>query len=93
MLEKFGQNDPHNSNNLYGKPSNIYYKSHCSNRELRIQKKLQEKSETAMRTASSRAFKRAPTQGVLPLDPKSIQFNSNSIHFNIDQKGERLRVL
>ena len=27
MLEKFGQNDPHNSNNLYGKPSHIYYKS------------------------------------------------------------------
>ena len=27
MLEKFGQNDPHISNNLYGKPSNIYYKS------------------------------------------------------------------
>ena len=26
MLEKFGQNDPHNSNNFYGKPSNIYYK-------------------------------------------------------------------
>ena len=27
MLEKFGQNDPHNSNHFYGKPSNIYYKS------------------------------------------------------------------
>ena len=26
MLEKFGQNDPHNSNIFYGKPSNIYYK-------------------------------------------------------------------
>ncbi len=26
MLEKFGQNDPHNSNHFYGKPSNIYYK-------------------------------------------------------------------
>ena len=26
MLETFGQNDPHNSNNFYGKPSNIYYK-------------------------------------------------------------------
>ena len=26
MLEKFGQNDPHNSNNFYGKPCNIYYK-------------------------------------------------------------------
>ena len=27
MLENFWQNDPHNSNNLNGKPSNIYYKS------------------------------------------------------------------
>ena len=26
MLKKFGQNDPHNSNHFYGKPSNIYYK-------------------------------------------------------------------
>ena len=26
MLEKFGQNVPHNSNHFYAKPSNIYYK-------------------------------------------------------------------
>ena len=26
MLEKFGQNDPHNSNHFYGKPSKMYYK-------------------------------------------------------------------
>ena len=51
-------------------------------------KKLQEKSEAAMRTASSRAFKRAPTWGVWPLDPKSIPFISNSIHFNIIRRGK-----
>ena len=38
-----------------------YFYSHCSNQEVRIQTKLQEKSEAAMRAPLQRASKRAPT--------------------------------
>ena len=35
--------------------------THCSNPEVRIRKKLQEKSEAVLRTPLERASKRAPT--------------------------------
>ena len=66
--------------------------AHCSNRKVRIQKKLQEKSETAMRTVSSRAFKRAPTQGVLPLDPKSINSSFHSIWLSLARNYRVLMI-
>ena len=66
--------------------------THCSNRKVRIQKKLQEQSETAMRTVSSRAFKRAPTQGVLPLDPKSINSSFHSFWLSLARNYRVLMI-
>ena len=39
----------------------LMYSPHCSNREVRVRKKLQEKFEAAIRTPLQRASKRAPT--------------------------------
>ena len=45
---------------------------HCSNPKDRIRKKMQPKSETALRTPMVRASKRAPTRYSWPLASKSL---------------------
>ena len=62
--------------------------THCSNPEFRIRKKLQEKSEAAIRTPLQRASKRAPTWYSWPLASSYWKWDPGCAKLNFDSDAE-----